>query len=282
MMRTLASLPEQSEPDVTNIAMLARVSVALASLPAVALLSNQTTWQARLTALQTQTTQVPALALLTQIAAQKDGPTLLDSMAETIADRVHGAKVQAKSNTKNDATKDGQIHALPIPAAGLALLLPALIHLSAKTPLTDAHRHAIALAALPKEQRREATLNAGFLHLFPRDPQTPEPADWPLPSLTGLPDHLLTAREGPDLWAQAAMAYFAERLPGLSGSSAGYLQDRFLCRSGDLSITETELTIALHRVPLGIVLSMGGHLGHRGRIPWFNNRALSITIKGGV
>ena len=282
MLKMLAAQPEKSELFVPQIAMLARVSVVLASLPTVALLTHRTSWQARLATLQIHTAPAPALALLKEIVAQKGGPELLDAMSGTVVDRVHDTKIPAKPNTSKDAQTNEHIQAQPTPAAGLALLLPSLMQLTANTPLTDEHRHAIALAALPSELQCEATRNAGFLRLFPHNPKAPDPNDWPQPDLSGLPEHLLKASDGPELWAQAAMAHFADRLPGLSRSSAGYLQDQFLCRSGDLSLTKTDLIIALNRVPLGIVLSMGGHLGHRGRIPWLNDRTLDITIKGGV
>jgi hypothetical protein len=282
MLRMLGSFPEQVDPNVPQTAMLARISIALASLPAVALLTHRTSWQARLATLQAQAAPAPALALLTQVAAQKNGPELLDSLATTIADRVHSAKPKTEPDAQEATDIDAKTLTLTMPAAGLALLLPGLVQLTARTPLTDAHRHAIALAALPEKLRREASRSAGFLRLFPLNPQAPDPTDWPMPDLTGLPEHLLTASNGPNLWAQAAMAHFSQRLPGLAGSSAGYLQDQFLNCTGDLTFTKTELMIALQHVPLGIVLSMGGHLGHRGRIPWHNDRALSITIKGGV
>lgn len=285
LLRMLVSLPDKPAAQVPQIALLARVLVALTGLPPVTLITKSVPWKARLSAMQGKTIPAASLTLLINITDRQGGGAVLDSLAAAVAEHLKNSNGQDKLAPNASAKRSNQNPApqsATTQAAGVALLMPAFAQLSAKFSLTDAHRHAISLATLPTELQPVAARSAGFLDLFPRNPQMPEPKDWPKPDLTGLPQHFLTASGGRDLWAQAVMAQFVTRLPGLQGSSIRYLQDQFLTCTGDVLVTKSDLLVTLHRVPLGIVLSMGGHLGCRGCVPWRDDRALNICIKGGV
>lgn len=217
-------------------------------------------WDMRLSALAASDVQHHEAALLARVLDQSGGHALV----ARIVDATSSTTEASPKTVKGKAETSPESHSTP--AAGLALILPGLVQLDAAR-LSDAQRHAIALAALPEDLRPEASRHPGFLQLFPMDPQA---------SITWRPE------ETAESWASEALAHFAERLPGLQGSSASYLQSQFLTQPGDVLITDETIDVALHRVPLAIVLSMGGHLGLRGRIPWLNDRRLTITIKGGV
>ena len=68
--------------------------------------------------------------------------------------------------------------------------------------------------------------------------------------------------------------------PGLRGSSPGYLQHQFLRRHGALETGETEVTLDLLGVPLGIVLKMAGMTGPQGRLPQLGDRLFIVTLGG--
>ncbi|MEL7211174.1 MAG: hypothetical protein AAGK92_00850 [Pseudomonadota bacterium] len=75
------------------------------------------------------------------------------------------------------------------------------------------------------------------------------------------------------------LADFAAQLPGLQASSRAYLVREFLARPGRVERTKKSLTIDLTDMPLGVVLQMGGHLGHRGPA-WPEGPELTILLKG--
>lgn len=275
----LAALPQIKATAVPQeAALLARLVVAVASLHAFIRQAKKSSWDARI--VMAAGTDVPhaAAALLSRVADAPDGPELLSRVAEAIDAAAPGTAQPAKVHL--DQKQEAQ--QLNSRFAGLALLMPGLARLSQGHTLVETHLHDIALAALPDDMRQIARRDAGVLQLFPRNPQDPPAVDWPQPDVTGLPAHLITARNGAGLWAQAAMAHFADRLPGLSQSSEGYLRHQFLIRSGEIVATPDMITVVLDKVPLGIVLSMGGHLGLRGRVWWLGDRPLTITIRGGV
>lgn len=158
--------------------------------------------------------------------------------------------------------------------AGIALMLATVraIGVDARLPIGHAHALIEALIEAPEAEAPAARLLACFL-LPPPPPSSDALPPWPRVR----PDDSATADA--EAWAEAVFAAFAERLPGLAGSSPAYLRRQFLRCDGTLSLTKHRLTVDLARPPLAIVLTMAMMTGEQGSLPWQPDRRLRITLQ---
>lgn len=275
-----AAPPLKSAQEVRQLCRLARTFAALKALaPRLAKLSHGS-WPARLHALTHDTTLPPnAARAATVLARQLDqdgGDRLLDLLAEGRFDPPGPTDQTPNQNAGKDALSTGPIQS---GYAGIALLLPSFMALGGAA-LTGPERAAALLAALPTDQRADAARDPGIDLMLPYDPheQPRAAADWPRP--TPAPDP--TPKEPSDLWSRSILTHFADHLPGLAGSSPGYLAMQFLARPGTVERTEDSLFVTLSPLPLSIVLTMGGHFGPRGALPWLDGRKLVLSLKKGA
>jgi len=65
---------------------------------------------------------------------------------------------------------------------------------------------------------------------------------------------------------------WARWLPGLSGSSVGFLLDKFISRTGALYLYADRIDVTLSPGPLDAILKMAGYLSDSPTIPWLGNR----------
>lgn len=248
----------------------------LKTIAAATAFKNIGSWTAFLTDLSRSAAlsaeQAVALSRLTPCAETQDGEALLNTLTDALSVRPDDL-----SGTASKATKTNTTGPIQSGYAGLALLVPSFLALGGAA-LTGAERASALLACLPEDNQRQAARDSGVDLLLPYDPQTKPRAatDWPLPSGEKGTDQDPAAR-----WAKAILADFADHLPGLSGSSPGYLAMQFLARPGQIERTKIALHVTLSPLPLSIVLTMGGHFGARGALPWHENRALILSLSKG-
>jgi hypothetical protein len=65
---------------------------------------------------------------------------------------------------------------------------------------------------------------------------------------------------------------WARWLPGLSGSSIGFVLDKFISRAGALHLYADRIDVTLSPGPLDAILKMAGYLSDSPTIPWLGNR----------
>jgi hypothetical protein len=191
---------------------------------------------------------------------------------------------EAARETPRDkpAARAATVRRIGSPAAGIALALPVIRDLGLWRGLSAEALRALlgALAAEPVDAP-DPLLDA----LAPHDPAAPAafPAlpEGALDRLDGAEAAAVGAADGAEAWARLVAARFAERLPGLRGSSLGYLQGQFLRRPGAAELGAERVAVSLRPVPLAIVLTMAGAVGARGPIPWLGGRALAIALEEG-
>jgi hypothetical protein len=160
---------------------------------------------------------------------------------------------------------------LESPFAGLALLLPTIRMLSLDLRLTPGQARAVLHRALdsPARMERHAEALADLLLPFPVEP---DPPPWPAVRADE------TAAGSAEDWAAHLLAAFADRLPGLKGSSPAYLQRQFLHVGGALELEPGWLTVRLVRPPLAIVLTIAGLVGELGALPWRPAHRLRVLM----
>lgn len=160
---------------------------------------------------------------------------------------------------------------LDSPFAGFALLLPVLRNLALDTLLSPAQAHALILAVLDAPDRLASHAEALADLLLPL-PVEPDFAPWP-PAIAEDP-----ASVNAEAWTARLLDGFADRLPGLRGSTAPYLRRQFLHVDGTLELEPERLTARLVRPPLAIVLTIAGMTGEQGPLPWRRERGLRILM----
>jgi hypothetical protein len=160
---------------------------------------------------------------------------------------------------------------LDSPFAGFALLLPVVRNLALDTLLSTHQAHALILAVLeaPERLASHAEALAGLLLPLPVEPDVD-------PWSPALPDDPASASA--EAWAARLLDGFADRLPGLRGSTAPYLRRQFLYTDGTLELDRERLTARLVRPPLAIVLTIAGMTGEQGPLPWRRERSLRILM----
>lgn len=174
---------------------------------------------------------------------------------------------------------------LASPVAGLALLLPGILRQGVHRVLTAPQLRAAALTVLGEEARDRAATDPLLATLFPADPHAP-PGDVPavpgraLARLAPPSLPLVTGRDGPEGWGDYLLADFASRLPGLGGSSRGYLQRQFLHTPGRLELSADVARVTLEGPALAVVLAMAGFDGAQETLPQLDDRLLTITLTG--
>ncbi|MGK6353915.1 hypothetical protein ACMGDH_01660 [Sphingomonas sp. DT-207] len=178
---------------------------------------------------------------------------------------------ESPSPVKSKQPPRAQVVRLESPFAGLALLLPTMRALSLDLRLTPGQARAVVLAVLDPPPRNESQAEAlvDLLLPFPIEPELP-----PLPPIR--PED--GAGATPEEWAAHLLAEFAERLPGLKGSSAAYLRRQFLHIGGALELEPAWLTVRLVRPPLAIVLTIAGLVGELGSLPWRPAHRLRVLM----
>jgi hypothetical protein len=105
-----------------------------------------------------------------------------------------------------------------------------------------------------------------------------------LPPLRGELAYLLTPEllrpvRADLLWTHLSavvLHLFARRLTGFSLSSTGHLGRNFLVGPSLVHDTDDGLAVTLPRVPLQIVLRVGGWSGSRERVPWLPGETLLL------
>lgn len=162
---------------------------------------------------------------------------------------------------------------LDSPFAGFALLLPTLRALEIDAVLSPAQARALihAVLAAPDRQLPHVEALADLLLPFPIEPE-PVLAQWPRARAEDAASATIEA------WADHLLAQFAERLPGMRGSTPGYLRRQFLHVSGTLLLEPDRLDVRLVRPPLAIVLTIGALVGDLGALPWRRDRSLRILM----
>lgn len=185
--------------------------------------------------------------------------------------RPDSPSAESASAAKGKQPARAQALRLESPFAGLALLLPAMRALSLDLRLTPGQARAVLLAVLDPRPREENHAEALIDLLLPF-PIEPELA--PLPSIRSEDEGGVTVGD----WAAHLLAEFAERLPGLKGSSPAYLRRQFLHLGGALELDPAWLTVRLARPPLAIVLTMAGLVGELGSLPWRPAHRLRVLM----
>jgi hypothetical protein len=160
---------------------------------------------------------------------------------------------------------------LDSPFAGFVLLLPTLRRLEIDALLSPGQARALIVAILDPPDRLAGDAEALADLLLPL-PVEPEPAPWPRAFGDEPASACATA------WANRLLGAFADRLPGLRGSSAPYLRRQFLQVGGTLQLEPQRLTARLIRPPLAIVLTIAGMTGEQGPLPWRRRRGLAILM----
>jgi hypothetical protein len=229
-------------------------------------------------------------ATLLTWAARRRGTagTSEPSPSEETATRARAARAEAAAPKPTRA--EDEAGAAPLVAAshvaGLALVVPIVRDLGLWRALSPAALRALLLALAPVDPGDPTRADAFVAQLAPVDVDAPAPV-WPaLPphALRGLDDERAAAiagAAGAEAWALLVATRFAERLPGLAGSSLGYLRRQFFRRFGVLHADDERLDVTLAPVPLAVVLQMAGMAGARGPIPWLGDRTLTIRLENG-
>lgn len=75
-----------------------------------------------------------------------------------------------------------------------------------------------------------------------------------------------------DFTAAALLHAWARWLPGLSGSSVGFLLEKFIHRSGTLQLYADRIEVTLAPGPLDAILKMAGYLSDSPHAHWLGNR----------
>ena len=168
--------------------------------------------------------------------------------------------------------------------AGTALVLPLLRDLELWHALPPPAFRAVLTHLVEDEARLAAQADAALDAFSPPErAETPTTPAIPATAFDGLATALrdrLAGQAEPAAWAELVSARLAEQLPGLAGSSPGYMAAQFLTRPGRVRLDRDTVAVALDPLPLGIVLTMAGVTGDRGPLPWLGDRRLFITIEG--
>jgi hypothetical protein len=180
-------------------------------------------------------------------------------------------ETSAQSGSRSKRSAAARRPTLDSPFAGFALLLPTLRRLEIDTLLSPGQARALTFAALDPPDRIAPHAEALADLLLPL-PIEPEPPPWP----RVVPDD--PASDTATAWAAHLLSAFADRLPGLHGSSASYLRRQFLHVSGMLELEPERLVVRLLRPPLAIVLTIAGMTGEQGPLPWRRERELMILM----
>jgi hypothetical protein len=183
----------------------------------------------------------------------------------------HSASAASPRAAKGKQPPRAQAMHLESPFAGLALLFPAIRALSLDLRLTPGQARAVLLAVLDPPPRNENQAEAliDLLLPFPIEAELP-----PWPAIRPEDEASATAED----WAMHLLAGFAERLPGLKGSSPAYLRRQFLHVGGALELEPAWLTVRLARPALAIVLTIAGLVGELGSLPWRPAHRLRILM----
>jgi hypothetical protein len=160
---------------------------------------------------------------------------------------------------------------LDSPFAGFALLLPILRRLEIDTLLSPGQARALILYALDPPDRMAGHAEA-LADLVVPLPVEPDPPLWPR-AVADDPESACASA-----WASLLLGTFADRLPGLRGSSAPYLRSQFLETGGTLELGPERLTARLVRPALAIVLTIAGMTGEQGPLPWRRRHGLTILM----
>lgn len=173
------------------------------------------------------------------------------------------------------------------PVAGLALLLPGVARHDLVRALPPPGLRAAVLSALAEQAQRGAATDPLVAALLPADPHAAvdDAAVPPVPvgalaTLSPEVRGLVPGRAGVAGWGDLLLATFADRLPGLRGSSRGWLQRQFLHVPGRLDVADDLLHVTLEGPPLAVVLGMAGFDGPQGRLPHLDGRRLLVTLTG--
>lgn len=197
----------------------------------------------------------------------------------------HGSAPAAGPDAVPAATRHSARRHSASPVAGLALLLPGVVSHRLAQVLTPPQLRAAALSTLGEEAQGGAATDPLLAVLFPADPFA-EPGPTPVVPTTALQElsapvrPLTPGRSGVQGWGDLLLATFADRLPGLRGSSRGYLQRQFLQVPGRLEASDDTLLVTLDGPPLAVVLAMAGLDGDQAPLPHLGGRRLVLVLTG--
>ncbi|MEL7097516.1 MAG: hypothetical protein AAGM84_01685 [Pseudomonadota bacterium] len=190
----------------------------------------------------------------------------------------------ARGATREAETPVWRAQSFASPVAGVALCLPFLTE------------NRIGLN-FPAEARLQALLDlAGSDNpLHAADPALlalagQDPVPRPVPERPNRTDLLFVPAEahaaihaalpGGQRLARWALARLAATLPGLAGSSPGYLQSQVLQWPGTVHLTEEAVMVEIDRMPLALVVEMSGLLEvGRWHLGWLEDRALTLRLR---
>jgi hypothetical protein len=125
----------------------------------------------------------------------------------------------------------------------------------------DRQRFENSLIDLLAAQRIDEPSDSKFRHQLP-----------PVPLSEAVLSVLLTT-------ANRVLHAWARWLPGLSNSTAQFLLEKFIQRSGVIAVTSEYLEVRLRHGPLDTVLRMAGYLEETPAAPWLANRRVRFRIE---
>ena len=203
-----------------------------------------------------------------------------------LLERAHGRPDADKPATTRAVEGTGALRAITSRVAGIGLLMPAALAYGLPDRLSPAALNRTLAAAAGPEAEGAARLDPLLSALAPFDPRDPDCSFPPVPQAlrAAVPEALregAAEAEGAAGWAACLIHAFAAGLAGFEASSLTYLRRQFLARPGTLHIGESQLTLVLDPLPLGIVLRLSGLHGWAGRLPQARGALLRIEVREG-